>query len=97
MFVEKYEGIGKRIQDLQKEYNGAVGTLEARLIPAGKRMEKFESVLRKREMIEIVPVIDQNVMALKDTTKQLMARIAKLPGLEIGDETAELAFPAGDK
>jgi DNA recombination protein RmuC len=97
MFVEKYEGIGKRIQDLQKEYNGAVGTLEARLIPAGKRMEKFESVLRKREIIEIMPVIDQNITALKDATKQLAARTAKLPDLVIGDETAELEFSAGEK
>ena len=97
MFVEKYEGIGKRIQDLQKEYNGAVGTLESRLIPAGKRMEKFESVLRKREMIEIMPVIDQNITALKDATKQLAVKTAKLPGLVIDDETAELEFSAGDK
>ena len=95
-FVEKFAGIGRKIQSLEAEYNGAVATFEGRLLPAGKRMSAFESVSRNKEIGDLEPVKD-NVREFKEATKQLAARTPKLLDLVIGDETAELAFSAGDE
>ena len=95
-FVEKFAGIGKKIQSLEAEYNGAVATFEGRLLPAGKRMSAFESVSRNKEIGDLEPVKD-NVREFKEATKQLTARTPKLLDLIIGDETAELSFLAGDE
>ena len=95
-FVEKFAGIGRKIQSLETEYNSAVATFEGRLLPAGKRMCTFESVSGNKEIADLEPIKD-NVREFKEATKQVAARTPKLLDLIIGDETAELAFSAGDK
>ena len=95
-FVEKFGGIGKKIQSLEAEYNSAVGTFEGRLLPAGRRMSGFVSISGNKEIAELEPVKD-NVREFKEATKQLAVGTPKLLDLIIGDETAELEFPVGDK
>ena len=95
-FVEKFAGIGKKIQSLETEYNSALGTFEGRLLPAGRRMSMFDSVAGNKEIGEIEPIKD-NVREFKEATRQLVAGTPKLLGLTIGDETKELAFSAGDE
>ncbi len=104
-FVEKFASIGNRIQSLEKEYNGAVGTFEHELLPAGKRMSMyesvkhmgtFESVAGGKVVGEVEPVKD-NVREFKEATKQLAATTQKLPGLSLGEfETAALSFATGE-
>jgi DNA recombination protein RmuC len=94
-FVGKFVDIGKRIQSLEAEYNGAVATLEGRLLPAGKRMSAFDSVSGKKEITEIEPIKD-NVREFKEATRRLTLPTQKLPGLVVGDETAEFAFASGE-
>ena len=95
-FVEKFAGVGRKIQSLEAEYNSAVGTFEGRLLPAGRRMSTFVSISGNKEIGEIEPVKD-NVREFKEATKQLAAGTPKLLDLVIGDETAELEFSAGDR
>ena len=96
-FVEKFAGIGKKIQSLETEYNSAVGTFEGRLLPAGRRMSMFDSVAGSKELGEVEPVKD-NVREFKEATKQLAsATTPKLTGLIVGDEMAELTFASGNK
>ena len=94
-FVEKFASVGKKIQSLETEYNSAVGTLEGRLLPAGKRMSAFESIANNQDLGEVEPVKD-NVREFKEVTRQLAASTPKLLDLIIGDETAELVFATGD-
>ena len=104
-FVEKFASIGNRIQSLEKEYNGAVGTFEHELLPAGKRMSMyesvkhmgtFESVTGGKVVGEVEPVKD-NVREFKEATKQLAATTQKLPGLSLGEfETVALSFATGE-
>jgi len=94
LFVDTFAVIGKRIESLQKEYNGAIGTLEGSLIRSGKRMTKFDSVSGSKELEEVLP-ISENVREFKTATKQLAAKTPPLPDLLIGDETAELTFSTG--
>jgi DNA recombination protein RmuC len=94
-FVEKFAGLGKKIQSLESEYNSAVGTFEGRLLPAARRMSAFESVAGNRELLEIEPVKD-NVREFKEATRQLAVTTEKLPGLVLGEfETSPLSFPIG--
>ena len=94
-FVEKFAGIGKKIQSLESEYNSAVGTFEGRLLPAGKRMSAFESVTGNKDLGEIEPVKD-NVREFKEATRHLAVTTEKLPGLVLGEyETSPLSFPIG--
>ena len=96
-FVEKFSGIGKKIQSLETEYNSAIGTFEGRLLPAARRMSAFDSVAGSKELVEIEPVKD-SVREFKEATKQLASATPKLPGLSLGGfETAELTFTAGDE
>jgi len=95
-FIEKFVGIGKKIQLLENEYNDAVATLEGRLLPAGKRMSKFEAVTRNQELSDVAPVKD-NVRELREATQRLIASTQKLPGLVVGDETSEFSFSSGDE
>ena len=95
-FVDKFAAVGKKIQSLETEYNGAVGTFEGRLLPAGRRMNTFVSISGSKEIGELEPVKD-NVREFKEATKQLAAGTLKLPELVVGAETAELEFSAADK
>lgn len=93
-FVEKFAGIGKKIQSLESEYNSAVGTFEGRLLPAGKRMSAFESVSGSKELGEIEPVKD-NVREFKHATVQLASGSPQLLDLLAGEESVEFTFAAG--
>ena len=91
-FVDKFAAVGKKIQSLETEYNHAIGTFEGRLLPAGKRMNTFNSIARNKEIGELEPVKD-NVREFKEATIHLAAAPPKLTGMMSGDfETAELAF-----
>lgn len=79
-FVDKFAGIGNKIRALETEYNNAVGTFEARLLPAGKRMNTFTSLIRNKEMGD-VEILKDNVREFKDATLQLVTQTQKLPGL----------------
>lgn len=94
-FADKFVGIGRKIQSLELEYNGAVATFEGRLLPAGKQMSNFEAVSRSQEVSDIVPV-KSDIRELREATKQLIASTQKLPGLVVGDEPAELSFEIGE-
>ena len=95
-FVEKFAAVGKKIQSLETEYNQAIGTFEGRLLPAGKRMNTFNSIARNKEIGELEPVKD-NVREFKEATLHFAAATPRLIGTTGELETAELIVASGEK
>lgn len=94
-FVDKFASVGRKIQSLELEYNGAVGTFEGRLLPAGKRMFAFESVSGRKEIGDLEPVKD-NVREFKAATTQLAPTAQIISGVAISDSASETALIAGE-
>lgn len=94
-FVDRFASVGRKIQALESEYNGAVGTFEGRLLPAGRRMYALESVSGRKELGELDAVKD-NIRELKDETKRLAAIGQTLPGLLGSDIAPEFVAIGGE-
>ncbi len=97
LFIERYAKLGARIQQLGNDYNEAAGTLNGNLIPKGRSMGRFAAVASGKG-IEDLPHIKEDIhpFSSPEAKKILHATTEKLPGLVVGDETAEFAFSAGD-
>jgi DNA recombination protein RmuC len=99
LFIDKYHELGTKIQQLEKVYNDAAGTLNGNLIPKSRRMGKFEAVASNKEIEGINPIKeDIRPFSSPEAKKLLPATTGKLPELSLGEfETAELTFAAGDQ
>ena len=84
-FLGKYARIGNRIKQLESDYNDALGTLDGRLIPAGRRMSRFEAVANNRTVEDMAPlgsdIHDYRSMEGKRSLQELVQ-----PGLALADD-----------
>ena len=96
-FVEKFAKLGVKIRQLEDQYNDAAGTLDSRLIPKGREMSKLTAMANDRTM-EDAPRLREDIREWRssEAKKQLVAPTEKLPGLVVGDETAEFSFATGE-
>lgn len=58
-FVSKFVSIGEKIKQLGTTYNDAAGTLDSRLLPAGRKMREFAGVKVDRDMPELSYYADE--------------------------------------
>ena len=94
LFIQRYADLGTKIEQLEKAYNEAAGTLNGNLIPKGRSMGKFASMASNREVKEIDQLKDGiKPFSSPEAKKLLAAGTEKLPGLSLGEfGTAELTF-----
>lgn len=98
-FIQRYADLGTKIEQLEKAYNEAAGTLNGNLIPKGRNMGKFASMANSKEVKEIDQLKDSIKPFSSPEAKKLLAvGTEKLPGLSLGEfQTAELTLSVGDE
>ena len=94
-FVTKFAGVGDRIKQLGATYNDAVGTLEGRLLPAGRRLREFPGVKTDRDFPELLPVSDDIRYLKSSEAKHELSGNQKLPSLLEGIEVSDVVLSAG--
>lgn len=82
---EGLDGLGRKIEQTVKAYNGLVGTVEGRVLPQARRFRDLEAAAPERAMEE-VPAIELAVRAPKASEDPGLARLPPKPA---GDEAPE--------
>jgi DNA recombination protein RmuC len=82
---EGLDGLGRKIEQTVKAYNGLVGTVEGRVLPHARRFRDLEAAAPERPMEE-VPAIELAVRAPKASEELGLARLPPKPA---GDAAPE--------
>jgi DNA recombination protein RmuC len=104
-FVAKFAKLGVKIRQLETDYNDAAGTLDSRLIPAGRGMGRFAAVTSNRRIEDVALLRDdlreyrspeaKKQLAL-DAHKQLLAS-TNAESAPHGSGAEDLVFSTGDE
>lgn len=95
-FLVKFAQLGSRIRQLATEYNDATGTLEGRLLPAGRRLGNYEAITKNAEILDLNPV-KEAVRDLKSPeAKKMLARASQKTMALPGSENEEQLFVLSD-